>query len=66
MVIWSKLVELGLHTGTHIDAPGHFIEGGRTVDELRADELIMPLYVIDVRDRIAEVEEAGDVAVISR
>ncbi len=54
--------DLGMatHTGTHLDAPGHFIEGGRTVDDLRPEELVMPLYIIDVRDRMAAAGEAVD------
>jgi kynurenine formamidase len=50
-------VTTGSHTGTHLDAPGHFIEGGRTVDELLATDLVWPTYVIDVRDRMARVDD---------
>jgi kynurenine formamidase len=46
-------VTTGTHTSTHIDAPGHFIAGARTIDDLRAEEFVWPTYVIDVRDRIA-------------
>ncbi len=42
-------IELGAHVGTHLDAPGHFIEGGRNVDDLRADEFTWPVYKMDVR-----------------
>ncbi len=52
-----ELVETGTHTGTHLDAPGHFIEGGRTVDELDATEFVWPAYVIDVRDRMANEDD---------
>ena len=45
-----EALETGTHAGTHIDAPGHFIEGGRTVDELAAEEFVWPAYKIDVRD----------------
>lgn len=48
-----EVVKTGTHTSTHIDTPIHFIEGGRSVDELAAEELVWPAYVIDVRDRIA-------------
>lgn len=48
-----ELVSTGTHTGTHLDAPGHFRPGGRTVDELEAEELVWPAYVIDVRARMA-------------
>lgn len=46
-------VNTGTHTGTHIDAPIHFIEGGRSVDQLDATEFVWPAFVIDVRDRMA-------------
>jgi kynurenine formamidase len=46
-------VKTGTHTGTHLDAPGHFIVGGRTVDDLAAEEFVWPAYVIDVRARMA-------------
>ncbi len=52
-------VDTGTHTGTHLDAPGHFILGGRTVDELDATEFVWPAYVIDVRDRIAAEDDDG-------
>jgi kynurenine formamidase len=42
-------IDTGAHAGTHIDAPGHFIEGGRTVDDLAAEEFVWPAYKIDVR-----------------
>lgn len=45
-------LSVATHTGTHLDAPGHFIDGGRTVDELDAEELVWPAYIIDVRDRM--------------
>jgi arylformamidase len=25
---------IGAHTGTHIDAPAHFVDGGKTVDQI--------------------------------
>lgn len=43
-------IELGAHAGTHIDVPAHFIEGGRTLDDLAAEEFVWPAYKIDVRD----------------
>lgn len=32
-------LDLGSHTGTHVDAPAHTVAHGRTVDRLRLDEL---------------------------
>ena len=37
---------LGVHTGTHVDAPYHLIEGGNTVDNLPLDLLIGRAYVL--------------------
>ena len=41
-----KLV-LGTHTGTHCDAPRHFVPGGQTVDTLALETLIGPAFVLD-------------------
>jgi kynurenine formamidase len=41
------------HGGTHIDAPIHFAEGGRSVDEIPPERLVGPAVVIDVADRCA-------------
>jgi arylformamidase len=40
---------LGTHTGTHLDAPRHFIAGGRTVDQLDLEALLGPCHVLEVR-----------------
>lgn len=39
--------------GTHVDAPAHFVEGTRMLNEIRADELMMPLCVVDICDKAA-------------
>jgi arylformamidase len=43
----SKL-DLGVHTGTHVDAPNHFIEGAAGADELPLDVLNGPCEVVAV------------------
>jgi kynurenine formamidase len=40
--------------GTHIDAPAHFHEGLRTVDQVPLQEMLLPLVVIDVHDKVAK------------
>lgn len=52
---------LGSHTGTHIDAPSHYIEGGVTVDDIPFDLLIGPARVLDCSDA-GEVIEPGHIA----
>jgi kynurenine formamidase len=39
------------HGGTHIDAPFHFAEGKKTVDQLTLTDLIGPAVKIDVSDK---------------
>jgi kynurenine formamidase len=41
------------HGGTHVDAPIHFGEGRRTVDEIPLAQLMAPAVVIDVSARAA-------------
>lgn len=43
--------------GTHVDAPCHFVEGRRALDEIGAEELIMPLCVINIVDKAAADED---------
>ena len=45
--------EVGENTGTHVDAPSHFIKGNRSIDQLALKELIVPAVVIDVKDKVA-------------
>jgi arylformamidase len=42
-------IELGSHTGTHVDAPSHFLPGGSTIDRLGLEILIGKALVIDIR-----------------
>jgi kynurenine formamidase len=48
----ERITSLGTHTASHISAPVHFIIGGRRLSQLDEDFTLMPLAVIDVRDRI--------------
>jgi kynurenine formamidase len=41
----------GEHSGTHMDAPGHFTPGGRLSPEITLEELIVPIVVIDISRR---------------
>jgi kynurenine formamidase len=44
--------------GTHVDPPVHFIDGGRTVDDLPVKEMILPLVVLDITARVMETPDA--------
>jgi kynurenine formamidase len=41
----------GEHTSTHLDAPGHFVQGGRFVTQLKLTELVVPIVVVDIADK---------------
>lgn len=41
-------IAIGSHTGTHVDAPAHFLTGGRTVDLLDLDSMNGPCHVLAV------------------
>jgi arylformamidase len=41
-------MELSVHTGSHLDAPAHFILGGKTVESLDLKMLVGPALVVDV------------------
>jgi arylformamidase len=43
----TRKVTFGTHTGTHIDAPRHFIENGGTVEKIPIDKLIGPVKIVD-------------------
>jgi arylformamidase len=47
-------IDSGVHFGTHLDAPRHFIDGGKGVDELDLDVLVGPCVVGAVPD-VAEI-----------
>lgn len=42
--------ELGLHAGTHVDAPAHYLRGGATIDNMPKDAMIGTARVIGVQD----------------
>lgn len=45
--------EMGENTGTHVDAPSHFIKGNKTIEQLALSDLIVPAVVIDIQDKVA-------------
>lgn len=45
-----SLIDMGAHTGTHMDAPAHFVRGGPGIDTLPLDTAIGSARVIAIRD----------------
>ncbi len=53
---YMNVLKMGEHTGTHVDAPAHFIPGGKTVDELPLENFIGEGLVLDVRGGEGEIK----------
>jgi arylformamidase len=47
-------LDFGVHTGTHVDAPLHFIDGAPGTDQLPLDVLVGPARVIEATSLDAE------------
>jgi arylformamidase len=53
-----SVYSLGAHSGTHVDAPMHFVSGGASIDQIPIDRLIGPARVIEVADNIQAIDAA--------
>jgi arylformamidase len=51
-----SVLSLGAHSGTHIDAPMHFIRDGASIDRISLEALIGPARVIDIPDRVQAID----------
>ncbi len=45
----------GAHTGTHVDAPNHFIEGTRRVEDLELGKLVGQCRVVEIDDSVMAI-----------
>lgn len=48
--VTMSMLEIISHTGTHIDAPRHFIPGGSTISDMALDATVGPARVIEIKD----------------
>jgi arylformamidase len=51
-------LDLGAHSGTHLDAPGHFIAGAPLSDAIDLEALIGPAIVVDATRATAHLSAA--------
>ncbi len=49
---------MGEHVGTHLDAPIHFSADGPSADMLSAGELVVPLAVVDIKEKVSDNPDA--------
>jgi len=67
----SEIV-IGTHTGTHIDAPSHFIKGGKTIDQIPLEQMNGKAKLFDLqgnseiaRELLQKYDiEAGDIIIL--
>jgi arylformamidase len=46
-------LSMGSHTGTHMDAPLHFIRNGKSLDKMPLEATIGPCRVVEIKDKKA-------------
>ena len=51
-------IRMSVHTGTHIDAPRHFLQGGKTIGEIPLDKLIGKALVVVLPDSVSLITKA--------
>jgi kynurenine formamidase len=51
---YAQALRFWEHTGTHLDAPAHFIEGADTAEFLPVSNFLAPLVVIDISARAVD------------
>jgi arylformamidase len=50
--------EMGAHSGTHVDAPMHFIRNGASIEQLPLDHFVGAAIVIDIPDSVQAITRA--------
>ena len=56
-------VTLGTHSATHMDAPWHFVPGGKTIDQVELSRCVGPCQVVEAQGLL---EKAWAAAVLQR
>lgn len=51
----ESLLTIGSHSGTHVDAPAHFLGAGTTIDQIPLEKLIGPCVVIDLTQCVDKI-----------
>jgi len=45
---YESRIDIEMHTGTHVDAPLHMIDGGATIDHIDLSKVVTPCKVLDL------------------
>ena len=46
----ASILECDVHTGTHVDAPCHFLQGAECTESLSLKKMVGPVYVADMKE----------------
>ena len=59
-------LRMSVHTGTHVDAPAHYLEGGATIGTMPIDAMVGPCVVLQIPEDVIRIDvehlEAVDLA----
>ncbi len=65
-------LQMGTHAGTHIDAPAHMLEDGKTLDKFNVDDFVGPARYILLKNGVFTVKavqeagiQAGDIVIFN-
>jgi arylformamidase len=53
-----SVYSMGAHSGTHVDAPMHFVANAASVDRVELERLIGRVRVIDIADSVQAIDSA--------
>lgn len=56
------VIEMDVHTGTHVEAPMHFLEGGAPLDAMELERFVGPAVVVDVEGPVVTAAVLGALA----
>lgn len=57
----TRKVSMGTHTGTHIDAPLHFIDGGDSIDMIPMEKMVGKVSILDLSCRHSNLITSKDI-----
>ena len=52
----AQYIQTSLHIGTHLDAPRHFVTGGKTIDQIPLEWLFSPGVIVDLSKELDDFD----------
>lgn len=52
-----SMISFSLHTGTHIDSPLHYLQGGMSTDQIKLEDMVGDVLVVEIPDDIFVIEK---------